>query len=57
VLGSLLVSHVAGANLVPEPSAALAVEHGLVLCSSDSDFARCPGLRWPDLLNEPGRRD
>jgi hypothetical protein len=26
--------------------AALAIEHGLVLCSSDRDFARYPSLRW-----------
>jgi hypothetical protein len=26
--------------------AALAIEHGLVLCSADSDFARFPSLRW-----------
>jgi hypothetical protein len=32
---------VADANL-----AALAMEHGLTLCSSDSDFARFPKLRW-----------
>ena len=34
-------------NLVPDAHlAALAVEHGLTLCSTDSDFARFPGLRW-----------
>ena len=26
--------------------AALAIEHGLTLCSSDADFARFPKLRW-----------
>ena len=36
--------------------AALAIEHGLVLCSSDSDFARFPGLRWDNPLIEPARR-
>lgn len=30
--------------------AALAVEHGAVLCSSDADFRRFPGLRWHDPL-------
>lgn len=30
--------------------AALALEHGLVLCSSDGDFARFPGLRWENPL-------
>ena len=39
------------ANLVPDAHlAALAIEHGLVLCSSDGDFARFPGLRWENPL-------
>jgi toxin-antitoxin system PIN domain toxin len=30
--------------------AALAVEHGLTLCSTDGDFAKFPGLRWENPL-------
>ena len=30
--------------------AALAMEHGCELCSTDSDFARFPGLRWHNPL-------
>ncbi len=30
--------------------AALAIEHGLTLCSADSDFARFPALRWTNPL-------
>jgi toxin-antitoxin system PIN domain toxin len=30
--------------------AALAIEHGLELCSADADFARFPGLRWRNPL-------
>ena len=30
--------------------AALALEHGLVLCSTDGDFARFDGLRWQNPL-------
>lgn len=30
--------------------AALAIEHGAVLCSCDSDFGRFSGLRWEDPL-------
>lgn len=30
--------------------AALAIEHGAELCSSDNDFARFDGLRWSDPL-------
>jgi toxin-antitoxin system PIN domain toxin len=38
-------------NLVPDAHlAALAIEHGLTLCSTDGDFARFPGLRWEDPL-------
>lgn len=38
-------------RLVPDAHlAALALEHGLVLCSSDGDFARFVGLRWENPL-------
>jgi hypothetical protein len=37
--------HVPNAHL-----AALAIEHGLILCSADSDFARFPSLRWENPL-------
>jgi len=30
--------------------AALAIEHGLLLCSADRDFARFPDLRWNNPL-------
>jgi len=30
--------------------AALAIEHGLILCSTDGDFGRFPGLRWRNPL-------
>ncbi len=30
--------------------AALAIEHGCTLCSSDTDFARFPGLSWHNPL-------
>jgi hypothetical protein len=33
--------------------AALAIEHGLTLCSTDGDFARFPGLRWENPLRPP----
>ena len=29
---------------------ALAIEHGLELCSNDGDFARFQGLRWSNPL-------
>lgn len=38
-------------DLVPDAHlAALAIEHGLLLCSTDRDFARFEGLRWTDPL-------
>ena len=41
------------ANLVPDAHlAALAIEHGLTLCSTDGDFARFPGLRWENPLGD-----
>ena len=38
-------------RLVPDAHlAALAIEHGLTLQSSDGDFARFPGLKWENPL-------
>ena len=38
-------------NLVPDAHlAALAIEHGALLCSTDSDFARFSGLHWHNPL-------
>lgn len=30
--------------------AALSIEHGAELCSTDADFSRFPGVRWRDPL-------
>jgi toxin-antitoxin system PIN domain toxin len=50
VLGPLL-RHATRPDLVPDAHlAALAIEHGLVLCSADADFARFPGLRWENPI-------
>lgn len=47
VFQDMLVSGQAVANLVTDAHlAALAVEHGCVLASTDSDFARFPSLQW-----------
>lgn len=51
IVGDLLLRTQAAANLVPDAHlAALAIEHGLQLCSTDGDFARFPGLRWENPL-------
>jgi toxin-antitoxin system PIN domain toxin len=42
-----------GGNLVHDAHlAALAIEHGLELCSADGDFGRFPRLRWTNPLAE-----
>ncbi len=51
ILGSLLVLPGVQANLVPDAHlAALTMEHGLTLYSTDGDFARFAGLRWVNPL-------
>ena len=47
ILEGLLVDLNIIANLVPDAHlAALAIEHGLILCSADGDFGRFPNLKW-----------
>ncbi len=51
ILGRLLALPGMRGKLVPDADmAALAIEHGLVLCSTDGDFARFPRLRWQNPL-------
>lgn len=51
LLGGFLALSGVHANLVPDAHlAALAIEHGLTLCSADADFARFPGLSWLNPL-------
>jgi len=51
VLGRMLAPPGIRGDLVPDAHlAALAIEHGLTLCSTDGDFARFPGLRWENPL-------
>jgi len=39
------------ANLIPDAHlAALAIEHGMILCSTEGDFGRFSGLRWENPL-------
>lgn len=57
ILKPLLVDQRLRANLIPDAHmAALAIEHGLVLCSTDGDYARFPGLRWENPLYERSPR-
>ena len=51
ILAPLMRNAEGRANLVPDAHvAALAIEHGLVLCSTDGDFARFDGLEWINPL-------
>jgi toxin-antitoxin system PIN domain toxin len=51
ILQGFLNRHALKSNLVPDAHlAALAVEHGLSLCSTDGDFARFEGLQWVNPL-------
>ena len=51
LFGQLLALPGIHGNLLPDAHlAALAIEHGLTLCSSDGDFARFRGLRWQNPL-------
>jgi toxin-antitoxin system PIN domain toxin len=51
VLASLLTVPGVQANLISDAHlAALAIEHGLILCSTDADFARFSDLRWQNPL-------
>lgn len=51
ILGVLLSEPGIQANLVQDAHiAAIAIEHGLRLCSTDGDFARFPRLQWSNPL-------
>lgn len=53
VLGDMLAAVGTAGDRVPDAHlAALAIEHGAVLCSRDEDFARFPGLAWSDPLRD-----
>ena len=51
VLAQLLKTQGLRADHIPDAHlAALAMEHGLTLCSTDTDFARFPDLSWENPL-------
>ena len=51
VLETLLEDQMITSRLVPDAHlAALAIEHGLTLCSTDGDFARFRSLKWENRL-------
>ena len=47
ILGSLVRAYQLRGNLISDAQlAALAIEHGLTVCSADTDFARFREVRW-----------
>jgi uncharacterized protein len=51
IFGELIQSRQVRGNLIPDAAlAALAIEHGVALASTDTDFARFRGLRWENPL-------
>jgi hypothetical protein len=51
VLGRLITAYELRGNLASDAAiAALAIEHGLTVCSADTDFARFEEVRWLDPL-------
>lgn len=54
VLGTLITRHRLSGNLLPDAHlAALAIEHGVGVCSTDGDFARFSELPWHNPLDAP----
>ena len=53
ILADLIRNAVDRADLVPDAHlAAIAIENGFTLCSSDRDFARFRGLKWQNPLDQ-----
>lgn len=57
ILKQLLEPLGTAGNLISDAHlAALAIEHGALLCSCDADFSRFQGLRWTDPLKGPVKK-
>jgi uncharacterized protein len=51
ILGELVNRYHLRGNLIPDAQlAALAIEHGIEVCSADTDFARFTEIRWRNPL-------
>jgi uncharacterized protein len=51
VLGFLMRSYQLRGNLVPDAQlAAVAIEHGLMVCPTDTDYARFDEIRWENPI-------
>ena len=56
---TILEGQARGPLITDAQLAALTIEHGGMLCTTDRDFSRFPGLRWrePDRLTGSRRLD
>ena len=53
ILSQLLLDNQLTGNLIPDAHlAALAIEHGLEICTTDTDFARFSRCKWRNPLQE-----
>ncbi|HEY3959649.1 MAG TPA: TA system VapC family ribonuclease toxin [Solirubrobacteraceae bacterium] len=53
ILGNLVQRYQLRGNLIPDAQlATLALEHGIEVCSADTDFARFTEIRWRNPLAE-----
>lgn len=51
ILGDLMKRPLMTSRLVADAYlAALSIEHGLTVCSTDGDFAKFPGVTWQNPL-------
>ena len=58
ILGQLMEdAQIRGPLVTDAHLAALAIEHGIILCSHDSDFLRFPGLKFQDPIRVQSDRD
>lgn len=57
VLGGLLATYDLRGNMIADADlAAVAIEHGLAICSADTDFARFREVRWINPIAPGGAR-
>lgn len=52
--GLMREGQAAGPLVMDAVIAAIALEHGATLCTTDRDFSRFPGLKWTNPLTAPG---
>jgi predicted nucleic acid-binding protein len=52
IFNSLIAGESRGSLVHDAHLAALAIEHGLTVCSTDRDFARFTGVRWENPLSD-----